>query len=57
MSFWKSQLIKNIEGGELPTVKAEVSIDRATLVGLGVVMVAVAAAVVLMSAGIKALKS
>jgi hypothetical protein len=57
MSFWKTQLIKNLEAGELPVIKAEVTIEKTTLFNLGVVLVAVAAAVILISAGIKALRT
>lgn len=57
MSFWKSNLIKNLEGGELPTFKAEVTIERGTLIALGVVLIAVAAAVALMVAAVKSVKS
>lgn len=49
MSFWKSDLLKKLEGGELPTVETnnKVSIDTNSLVVLGVVLVSVAAVVAL----------
>lgn len=48
MSFWKSNLIKNLQDGQLPEVRAQVSIEKSSLVALGIVLVAVAVSVTLL---------
>ncbi len=56
MSFWNSGLIKTLEKGELPEVKAQVSIEKSSLVALGIVLVAVAVSITLLVFALKGSK-
>jgi hypothetical protein len=48
MSFWNTKLIKNLQDGELPDVKTEVTIDKNSLVTVGIVLASVAVVIALM---------
>lgn len=58
MSFFRSQLLKNLEQGELPTVKTDskVTIDQNSIVKLGVVVIVVAAGITLLIVAIRSMK-
>lgn len=42
MAFWNSDLLKNLEKGELPVIRTEVELPRETLVNLGLMVMIVA---------------
>lgn len=47
MKFWQSDLVKNLEKGQLPQVETVVSIDTRSMVILGVVLASVAVVIAL----------